>query len=162
MGVPMMMRILRRLFPLPAAYAEAGKSLEELSPEYCKWKWFFLLLLFLFSAPLALVWWWILDQAGILIASHFSDAVFQLRMSRIAWIVPAMPLGMLTSALPLTLFSHWCLKERYSEYIRYECLEKSTTLRRQPFLRISFFRDYFCWFYCRYFTGGRSSRRMRW
>jgi hypothetical protein len=124
MGVSTLMRVLRRLFQLPAGYAEAGKSLEELDREYRKWKWILLTLFFLLFPLLAGAWWWILNQVGILIAGRFADAVFQLRMTKFAWILPSLPLGMLTSALPLNLFARWRLKGLYSEYVRYECLDK--------------------------------------
>ena len=57
-----------------------------------------------------------------MIAGAFPGAVFQLRMSGIAWAVPAFLLGVLTAVFPLDGFYRWRLKDCYPEFVRYNNL----------------------------------------
>jgi hypothetical protein len=107
---------------VPSGDSLVNKSPEELSREYRKWYWCVLLLYFLFAPPLVLAWFYGLNQMSILVASQFSDAVFQARISGWAWIVPALLPGWLTACLLITTLYRWGLKERYSEYTYYRNL----------------------------------------
>jgi len=120
-GVPIAFMILRRLYPVPRN-VEVRRSLEDLRSEYMKWELLTLLLLFTIAPIATYVWWQLfLDFAPANCFSH-DAAVFSLRPPRIAWLIPAMVLGLLSAGPLIDAMLRRFLEERYPEYVAYQNL----------------------------------------
>lgn len=120
-GVPIAFLVLRRLFPVPPG-AQVDRSLEDLRKEYGRWE-LLTLPLFLGIAPVASYLWWKLFL-GLEAETGFAydGAVFALRPAPIAWLIPAMFLGMLSAGPAVDAVLRRLLKDRYREYVAYQNL----------------------------------------
>ena len=76
-------------------------------------------ILFVFlTVPLALGWYWVLSHIASLVADRFLGARFQLQAVVYFWLVPAMPLGILTLGLFESPFRRWFLGDHDETYRR--------------------------------------------
>jgi hypothetical protein len=117
-AVPVAFAILRRFFPLPRGL-ETDRSLADLRQEYGRFELLSLPLL-LALAPAATYLWWRLFLA-LATDSGFSHAagVHALRPPRIAWLLPALLLGILSAGPAIEAILRRLLGERWREYVAY-------------------------------------------
>jgi hypothetical protein len=120
-AIPLVFAALKRAYPVPSGL-EVDRSLEDLSREYAKWE-LLALPLFLLLTPAAAYLW---QQALLGLApgtgvSQEGD-VLALRPPAIAWLIPALSLGLLTAGPTIDGIHRWLLGARYREYVAYQNL----------------------------------------
>jgi hypothetical protein len=123
-------RLLKMLWPLPAGYVEAGPTLDELARTYGKWIWGTLAIMLVGIVPFAACWWWLLDRLDLWNTSRFGPAVYHLHEMRIALILPAFLLGILSAGLVQIWTYRRLLGPRFAEYQRFELLTAGFDSRR--------------------------------
>jgi hypothetical protein len=120
-GVPIAFLVLRRLFPVPRG-AQVDRSLEDLRKEYGRWELLTLPLYLAIAAVASYLWWKLFLGLAAETGFAYDGAVFALRPVRIAWLLPAMFLGMLSAGPAVNAVLRRLLKDRYHEYLAYQNL----------------------------------------
>lgn len=119
-AVAFTMAMLRRLFPVPRGAVE--RSLEDLRREYQRWELVTVLLLFAIAPLASYVWWKVLLAVSDGTGFSSDGEVFVLRPAPIAWLIPAMLLGLLSCGPSIDGIFRRLLKARYREYVAYQNL----------------------------------------
>ena len=124
-GVTVMIVLLvaRKLIPYKASTIECQKSLEELKREYTKWELFAILPFFVCVAALMYFWYGLFRDMADWFAHGLPPCHYLFMPCWAFWALPALFLGIITSALPVILLYKALLRERYAEYIHYTNLK---------------------------------------
>jgi hypothetical protein len=119
--VPITLLALRRLFPVPRG-TQVDRSLSDLRKEYRRWELLTLPLYLAIAAIASYLWWKLFLGLATETGFAYDGAVFALRPARIAWLLPAMFLGMLSAGPAVNAVLRRLLKNRYYEYVAYQNL----------------------------------------
>ncbi|WP_435005276.1 hypothetical protein P12x_003171 [Tundrisphaera lichenicola] len=110
--------LFRRVFPLRVADpSEPGLTQEE-RDSYRRWELGSLLPLFLLVPATGYGWYLALSETARFLHPEAPDTQYLLRPIPILWCFPAFFLGIITSAIPLTVLYRALLGERYRRYVR--------------------------------------------
>jgi hypothetical protein len=122
-AVDLSFRLFRRLFPLrPLDPSETPLSDEE-RRIYRRWEVWGLLPLFLVAPPLGYLWFLALKWGAGCFPQETPDTLFLLRPDPLIWSVPAMLLGIISSAIPISALYLALLGSRYHRFERF-CSER--------------------------------------
>src|SRR6266581_2520771 len=107
--------------------------LKDLETRFGRWYRVGLFLFFVSASFSTLAWWGVLRLIGDWRAARFSDAAYALTPMALAWLLPAMFLGLISGYAIVSRVYRWLLKDRYQDYIRFEDLKHGYNTRAALF-----------------------------
>lgn len=117
-GVHLSFAFFRRLFPLRDADPATAPLSDEERKVFHRWEIAGLVPLFLFTAVLACGWYHTIKWGAALFHAKVPDTRILLLLDPGWWVVPAMLLGLITSAIPINTFYYVLLRDRYRRFSR--------------------------------------------
>jgi hypothetical protein len=118
-AVELSFRLFRRLFPLRPLHPSEGPLSDEERRIYRNWELWGLLPICLIVPALGYLWFCALTWEAGCFPPDTPDTLFLLRPDRRIWFVPAMLLGIISSAIPFSAFYFVLLGSRYRRFERF-------------------------------------------
>jgi hypothetical protein len=133
-GVPIVMAMLGRLYPVTGA-ADETRSLEELRREFLRWDLAARALLLLVAPATGYVWWRVFVNLGSAVERSYPEAAFTFPPTPIAWALPALFAGIVSSGPVITSSMKLILGERYPRFLSYQdsIYRMNTQAMNRPF-----------------------------
>lgn len=124
-GVPLFFAIAQRIFPASPTREELAKlDLAELARKYRKWDLAAVPMMLGSAAVLGVAWYFAIRLVVALARSGIEEgSVHSIVAEDVTWAIPALFLGLVSSAIPLHLAFKRLLGERYGEYCLYWVLK---------------------------------------
>jgi hypothetical protein len=115
--------VLRWIFPAPAAASAEEPITDEERSVYRRWEAGSLLPFFLLVLILGHAWYLGLTRAATLFRHEAPGTRFLVQPAWYVWLIPALALGLITSAIPLDWLYRALLRDSYRRYERY-CIQR--------------------------------------